>query len=561
MKKFTLSILCSLGLSNAIAQVNTIYPAPASTNGTSSNRAPNGTSAHTTMRAMYLVPAADLAGISTATALTSFGFNLATGAAGGAVGNFSVYLVNTASTTYSMGTTWSTSGMTMVYNGTYSVPSTATVVDLPLSSPFAYTGGGLYVAYEYQGTSFATSPAVYNCVAVSTATQGATAASSTTTAPTTLGNTTFRPQYRFGVANPNSNDVSVDYILPTGYIPANTFTSHAIQAQIRNASNTTLTGIAVGYSVSGVTNATSTAIIPSLAPGATTIVTFPSYTLSPVSNGLNNFVVAVAPDQVNTNNIATASASIQCSILGAGPTVTDFTNTAIGFGTGSGVIYSKFMVPVTSTLVAGRMAISSSTANAGNSTWAVLADANGMQIATSNTVSLTSGMSGSYFNYTFTPQTLNPNVNYFIGLAQTANTTTAYYPLASYTTSTLPPNVYYTGALTGTAVTSLGSNFGFLGVQALLAGACSAVGIQETTIPNSSLQLYPNPAINGKTSISGLEGTNTIVVYNMLGQAIFTQITDRENVTIDLSSQMPGNYLLRVTNSGNHTKTMKVINQ
>lgn len=560
MKKFTLSLLCAMGLTSAIAQVNTFYTAPANSNGTSGLRAPNGTANHTRMRAMYLVPPADMAGISTATSLNTFGFSLATGAAGGpAVGNFSVYLVNTTNTTYTMGTTWNPTGMTMVYNGTYTVPSTATVVDLPLSSPFAYTGGGLYVAYEYEGTSFSTGAAAYNCISVSTATQGATAGTSSTIAPTTLGNATFRPQYRFGVTNPNSNDVAIDYILPTGYIPANTYTSHAIQALIRNASNTTLTAIAVGYSVSGVTNATSTLVISSLAPGATTIVTFPSYTITPVTSGLNTFMVGVLPDQVNSNNSATATASIQCNTIGAGPTVTDFTNTAIGFGTGSGIIYGRFRVPVTSTLTAGRFAISTGTSNTGNSTWAVLANASGSQIATSNTVVLTNAMYGTYFNYTFTPQTLNPGVDYFIGMAQTANAT-AYYPLASYTTAVLPPNIFATSTLTGSTVNNLGANLGFLGLQAVLQGVCTSVGVNElANSSNTSLQLYPNPTINGKTTISGLEGANTITVYNMLGQKISSQNTSSESVTIDLSSQAAGNYFVRISNS-NETKTIKVIN-
>lgn len=87
---------------------------------------------------------------------------------------------------------------------------------------------------------------------------------------------------------------------------------------------------------------------------------------------------------------------------------------------------------------------------------------------------------------------------------------------------------------------------------------CS-VGINELKSA-IALNLYPNPTVNGKTSIAGLEGTNVITVYNMLGQVVSTISTDKEVVSIDLSAQMAGNYLVRITNSNNQTKTVKVIN-
>src|SRR5436190_23105055 len=89
------------------AQVNFIHLAPIQTsvNGWSNGRAPNGTLNHTTMRAMYLVPASEMTAIATQTSITSFGFNYNNGATGGTppIGNFSVYLMNTTNGSYTLG--------------------------------------------------------------------------------------------------------------------------------------------------------------------------------------------------------------------------------------------------------------------------------------------------------------------------------------------------------------------------------------------------------------------------------------------------------------------------
>lgn len=87
---------------------------------------------------------------------------------------------------------------------------------------------------------------------------------------------------------------------------------------------------------------------------------------------------------------------------------------------------------------------------------------------------------------------------------------------------------------------------------------CS-VGVNENNL-NANLSVYPNPAVNGKVNIAGLEGTNVITVYNVLGQAVSTISTEKEVVTIDLSNQNSGNYFIRITNSNSQAKTVKVIN-
>lgn len=91
------------------------------------------------------------------------------------------------------------------------------------------------------------------------------------------------------------------------------------------------------------------------------------------------------------------------------------------------------------------------------------------------------------------------------------------------------------------------------------ASVCS-VGLKNNTL-NSSVIAFPNPAVNGKVTIANLEGSNTITVYNMLGSVISTQTSANTNIVIDLTNQAIGNYFIKITDSNNATKTVKVINQ
>ena len=76
-----------------------------------------------------------------------------------------------------------------------------------------------------------------------------------------------------------------------------------------------------------------------------------------------------------------------------------------------------------------------------------------------------------------------------------------------------------------------------------------------------NLKVYPNPAINGKSLITGLKGENTINAYNMLGQLILTEKTTSANFEINLSKQPSGTYLIKIVNSDNQAKMLKIITQ
>ncbi len=141
--------------------------------------------------------------------------------------------------------------------------------------------------------------------------------------------------------------------------------------------------------------------------------------------------------------------------------------------------------------------------------------------------------------------TLNTTTNGTVtSVSKTYNTVGTY-------AGTLTANIQKMSDYNNTKLTDL-ANF------SKTTAACTGI---QTIAGFENFNVYPNPTVNGKTNISGLTGSNKVVVYNMLGQVTLTQTVINESASIDLSAQPAGNYIIRITNSDNVTKTVKIINQ
>ena len=107
-------------------------------------------------RSVWIILAADItaSGITNGTVLKSIGFNLAIASEIPVTGNFKVYLQSTTDATNTKSTTWATAitGMTLASDSPLTIPATTGDYDSLFTggSPFTYTGGNLYVAFEYQ---------------------------------------------------------------------------------------------------------------------------------------------------------------------------------------------------------------------------------------------------------------------------------------------------------------------------------------------------------------------------------------------------------------------------
>lgn len=130
--------------------------------GTSQNsRAPQSNFRY--QRCYYFISAAEMTASGfPAGQITSIGFNYS--AASTATGNFRVLFENAAAFA-DKGTNWNVaiSAMTQVHSGTITLPATAGTVDFALnnSGAFSYSGGGLWVAWEYSNPG-GTLPGTFN---------------------------------------------------------------------------------------------------------------------------------------------------------------------------------------------------------------------------------------------------------------------------------------------------------------------------------------------------------------------------------------------------------------
>ena len=530
MKKiYFVLFLVATSLSSVFGQLNLQVIAPPGNGATTQSRAPNGTSNHMFMRGCFLVTQAELTSLITGTNVTSFGFSLTTGVTGAPVtGSMTVYLQNTTDASYLKGTTFATAitGMSTVYNANMTIPvSTGTaVVNLALTPTFTYTGGGIYVAYDWASAGpFSAGIATYaadNSMSIG----GATAASSIAPAPATLGNTSFRPCFIFKAVNSATNDAQVTGIIAPGKVPGSFSAPHTISAIIKNGSNASLTNIGVNLNIGGANAFTNTLNISTLAAGSSTTVTFAGFT--PTIGGLNTISVSTLPDQNNANNLSVYNQSVTCDTWSQKEPNTIFTS-AVGFNTSSGIIASKYVNPITSTLTAINLAIGSATQNAGNSVYAVLMDAGGNITALSNTITITAPMYGLYQSFTLTPQVLAPGTYYF-GIAQPANATLGYFPLAASSSTFMPTTIYYTSVLTGGFVGASTNNLGYFGIDGVFAQTSTISATSPATVvcDNGSIVLTASGAntyswSSGATTPTAMVSPTVAATYSVIGTNIF----------------------------------------
>jgi len=85
-------------------------------------------------------------------------------------------------------------------------------------------------------------------------------------------------------------------------------------------------------------------------------------------------------------------------------------------------------------------------------------------------------------------------------------------------------------------------------------------GINEN-IQLNGIKLFPNPSADGKVTLSGLQGKNTIQIYDMLGSLKATLVSNENEVLVDLLKEPGGTYLIKVTNEQQKYRSIKVVHQ
>jgi hypothetical protein len=549
---------------------------------TSTVRGPNGTSAHGALRGCYLLSANEMSVVGTNTAINAIGFFLNSGTNGPAVtGTIQIYLQNTNDVSYSKGFSFSTAiaPMTSVYNSTMIVPSGlgANTITIPLPSPFTYTGNGLYIAYEWVSTGpFATTAANYQCDNTM-ASGGAFSSATIAPAPDVLTGTNTRPVFRIGYINTYTNEAQVYGILGNGRQPLLNGFPYSFSVVITNNSGVAINNVVPTLSISGANSFVTTTTISSIAAGAAVTAAFPGF--SATAQGMNTVNVTIPNDDNNNNNSLSITQSITCNYLGYSPPVPiNMFNLGVGFSNSSGLLLSKTSIPNTSTLNAVRLGIANYNPNSGNSVYGVITDNNGVILATTNTVTITGPMFGTWQQFNFaSPVTMNGGTDYFIGMAQPANTLTPYFPLATMPSpsNNIGPLQYGTSFIGGGFIGIQTPTLGYFAIEGVFAN-----GVSVTVTPQSNTICSGNSVTitaSGATSYSWSNGasTSSIVVspnlftaYTCTGTAIVGTVgacgdVKTSNISVNISPTINcsngalcpvgGSYTLNPTGTTNYT--------
>lgn len=193
------------------------YSCIASDGGNSGNaRAPHGRFRY--QRGVVLIKATEMSasGLVNGNVINSIAFNYLAAQNIPTNGTMTLYLQNTTNTTNTKALTWASAitGMTTVSTGAVVIPNTAgnVVFDFSGGTPFTYTGGGVYVAFDYQN---AANPLPTNFVTVDCNSTGLVngfiGAQSDAAAQTALTASSFRPVILLGKSVPCAKPINMNF--------------------------------------------------------------------------------------------------------------------------------------------------------------------------------------------------------------------------------------------------------------------------------------------------------------------------------------------------------------
>lgn len=587
MKKFLLSLGLTASALSASGQVTLAKYLPETAPTTSQTRAPNGTTNHTTLRAHFIIPASEVTGIPAGIQFSKVGFVLSAGASVPFSGNIRLYLENTSDATNQKSNNWPTaiSTMTEIYNGTYSVQAGAgnQEVNLPASPGFTYTGGGLYIAFDYAGSTFTTSlqdGATYRANSVLSGSLYMNNSSSTTPGTTLNAVSAFRPQMRFEYLNPYSDEISVEAI-DAGLLHPNKLIqgTATVRALIRNGSNTVKNNVSVSLNVSGANPATDLQSIPSLAAGDTTTIVFSNISIQ--NDGSQTLAVSVPPDDINSNNLLMRDIFISCDTLGHSHNGTP--DDAIGYGSGSGILAVRYIngagfFPVIRGINA---LIANDATSSGKEIAGVILDRQGNILSRSPKTTLVPANLGKELYFALnTPQTIAPLDTFYIGLIQYPSVS-AYYPAGTHYPANIANDIVF-GFDTLGGNKAMYNNLGMLLLEAIIShrvtlsgGPDSICSGQSVTFSASAGYTSYDFMVNGSSNqVSASDtysfspaqnsGISVLATYNncsTLSQTdsvfVFQQALTQLSATIcEGQTYVLGSQVLN--SSGNYTEYFKV---
>lgn len=356
--------------------------------------------------------------------------------------------------------------MTLVHNDTITIPETPGAFMIPFTgsgiNSFTYTGGGIYVAWEYSNSSLpfsslnkslaTTEGTTYSDVIGSDSSDiilCLKAIGDTSQLPT-LTSDPLRPETRLG-SSALRDSAEVVVIYTTGYQAVPNANPSVNSAVIRN-----LSPIAHTYpvtltvkNVAGVVRYTQT-VMTAVEGDSSTLVTFGNW--SPTILEDDSVIVSVPAqtmENVTQNNRQYYIQHVNASLLSYSDDGTPITSA--GFGLDSGLILVRHHVEGCTRITGATVFLTPSAE--GQEIYAVILDADGTVLSTSPHFTPDSSQVGTNKSFYFIAPPVITDDDFYIGLAQTPGTS-AYNPVGvQWETTFIRDSSYYRAALDGSGLT------------------------------------------------------------------------------------------------------------
>lgn len=523
-------------------------------------RAPQGLSAVT--RTVFIVTAAEMTagGFTTGDQISGLGFSYETAQNISTPGDIKIYLQNSTSTTNNKGTNWASiiTGMTLASDAATIVPAATGDYNIEFSNgtTFNYTGGSLFVAFDFQNLSnpVATTPNVSFCNSAPVGgAQGVLSALSpagSTTPPTILSRSNFRPQVRLGIPVACARPTNLGFTNPTTTTADLTWTANGG------------TGIELQFGPQGFDQATSGTLLSG--PTVTSPYTLTGLTVNSV---YDYYVRTICAGSVsNWNGPFTFTSLFEPSNL---PYNTGFENSEFSYygwvfeRDPSGTV-GNFWQSVN--FGAGDPNVQEGTHSARVGAGVTTAQANdwiisrGINIAANETVDISFYVAALQTNtttpasYILTVGTAQNSAAQSTVIASPPGFTNTAFQIQNHSYTAPAAGVYYFGLQNAIAANTNGSVF-----WAVDNFTVSSATASVDSVDSNTFRVFPNPANDMININSENHAIDNISIMDINGREVINSSFENINHTkIDISNLTAGIYLLNIT-SGSSSVTQKLI--
>ncbi|MCX6252057.1 MAG: T9SS type A sorting domain-containing protein [Bacteroidetes bacterium] len=520
---------------NPVPNVMSAWVLP-NTNSTSGNsRIPRNAGAYF-QREELLILSSEMAasGYPSGVTVDALGFLIATAGVGTQTGTLNIYLMNTSDVTYTLGSTWTTTGFTMVStNAAFTVPIAAGSYTIPFvgGSTFTYTGGGVYVAWEFSNPTLVGGTTALVAYCNTNQASMCYGYQSATSMGTGLTLTAFRPATYF-VNNSLTDIAQVTNIYTTERTPTPYGTPTPVGVRINNVSAASLTcnlTITIKDVPTSTVRYTATLPVTALAAGTGTTITFPGWTPTLLEDvTINAATSAIAGETFVANNSLTITGSVNKNLYSYCYNLASI-NSGYGYTyPGTGTFLAKYTMNGTGVVKGANIFIYNYATNPGNVIYAVLLNSAGTILQQTPNYTLLLADMGTNMSFTFPATQSFTNEIFYVGLAMTAGGA-QWYPLGIATESPARGNTFYTGLLTGGVPTADVATLKY-GIEAVLVAPPTVTTTAATPIGTTTATL------NGTVNANGTNSTVTFqygltVAYGSTVAGVPATATGSSNTT------------------------------